>query len=336
MKSFYLKILNILIISVLTFPTIASAQTDPDLLKLGAQVYDGISKASEALSDLRSVEQVVKDIEEGKTPSVSENRWAKLASNYRSVAKQIKEASLPTDFDQTKYKVSVDELKNCATREASLIKLQGFLKELKEGQVRGKAAMTDLERGLSEADKAHEALRYLIEVHKKLVNVPIYGSIFTWDWFELETEVSASLADLTTSLKSQRKKITEELAKLSLYIPNLEGNLTLFDPLSCSIVGKWEGKRIFSFLPEKEFPFSVEFTKDGSSYAGTMTSKDFLGATITEKLSVMNVSGQNIEFDTTQFALCKGTLSPDYRQITATMLSPEGKPAGSCNLIRKP
>ena len=335
MKLLFLQILCVFVLIDYGGSMTGLGQTDPNLLKLGTQVYDGISKASEALKDLRNVEQVIKDIEEGKTPSVSENKWADLASKYRAVAKQIREAPLPTDFDQTKYKISLDELTNCSTREASVAKLRDFLKELKEAQIRGEKASKDLDNGLSEADKARASLRHLIEAHKKLVGVPIYGSIFIWDWFELETDVSASLADLTTALKSQRKKVTEELAKLSLYVPNLEGNLKLFEPLSCYIVGKWEGKRIFSFLPGKELPFSVEFAANGTSYTGTMTSKDFLGATITEKLSVMQVAGQNIEFKTSGFALCKGTLSADFKKVTATMLGPDGKPAGSCNLIRK-
>jgi hypothetical protein len=306
---------------------------DPDLLKLSVKVYEAISKANEALEDIKNVEQVVRDIENGETPSVTENKWAKLGEKYSTVAKEVRQAPLPTDFDQKKYKVELNDLQSCATREKSLTKIKGFLQELKEAQVRGQNSIIDLDKSLFEADKSREALTYLIKVHEKLVDVPIYGSIFTWDWFELNTSVSTSLGDLTSALKFQRQKIDAELKKLSLYIPNLEGNLTLFDLSQCSIVGRWEGKRIPSFNPNGGTPFSVEFKMLGSSYSGTMTFQLF--STVTENLSVINLLGQQIEFKTASSTLCKGTISSNYQQITGTMITPAGKPSGTCNLNKK-
>jgi hypothetical protein len=166
----------------INLPAPAKAQVDSNLLKLGAKVYDAIKKGKDGLGDLKKVEEVVKEIEAGRTPSVTSNQWTDLAKKYREAAKQIREAPLPTEFDKSKYAVSLDEFK--------------------------------------------------IEVHEELVSVPIYGSIFQWDWFELNTDVSASLGDLTSALKAQKKKIDEEVGKLSLYIPNLQGNLSQLEGLS--------------------------------------------------------------------------------------------------------
>ena len=119
-----------------------------------------------------------------------------LADEYRNAAAELKSAPLPTDFDKTKYSFSLDELTNCATRDASLAKARGFLKELQEAQLRGQQAVANLDQSLSEADDARKTLKYLIEVYDKLITVPIYNSIFTWDWFELNTNVSSSLGEL--------------------------------------------------------------------------------------------------------------------------------------------
>jgi len=309
-----------------------SVDVDPNLLALSVKVYESIEEARKALGEIEAVQAVVQDIEAGKTPSVTQNQWTGLGDDYKALAKKIREAPLPTDFDKEKYTVSLSDLKSCSTREASINKLRGFLQELKDARKRGDAGLIQLGASLSEADKARVALKYLIDVHEKLASIPVYGSIFAWDWFELNTDVSASLSDLTSALKSQQKKLQGELAKLNLYIPNLEGNLTLFDPATCSVVGKWEGKRVT--LAGSSSPFSVEFKKNGTAYAGTM--QFVLFTTTVEDLSVINIDGQKIEFKTKSTNLCKGEISADFTEIKAKMISLTGQNAGTCNLKRSP
>src|SRR5437588_2713084 len=105
----------------------AKADVDPNLLKLSVKVYDAIKKGKDGLGDLNKVEDVVKDIEAGRTPSVTSNQWTDLAKKYREAAKQLREAPLPTEFDKSKYAFSLNEFKNCDTREASLAKARGYL-----------------------------------------------------------------------------------------------------------------------------------------------------------------------------------------------------------------
>lgn len=293
------------------------ADVDPNLLKLSTQVYDAIKKGKDGLEELKKVEGVVKDIEAGRTPSVTSNQWADLAKKYREAAKQIREAPLPTAFDKSKYAFSLDEFRNCDTREAGLAKARGYLNELRDARTRGEQASAALDSALSEAGTARAALKYLIEVHEKLVNVPVYGSIFQWDWFELNTDVSASLGDLTSALNAQKKKVGEEVGKLAVYISNLQGNLSQLEGMSCSLAAHWKGNAAGNGM---NLPMSILVTQTNGRWGGQINLND-----MGDNFRDTRVQGRSISFvvgqPNTQFTF-SGTMSQDGTKLSGTFSSP--------------
>jgi hypothetical protein len=327
MKTSTSKRLVFFLVLSLGINLIAKAQVD-HLLKLSVKVYDAIKKGKDGLGDIKKVEEVVKDIEAGRTPSVTSNQWTDLAKKYREAAKQVREAPLPTEFDKSKYAFSFDDFKNCDTRESGLAKARGYLKELQDARQRGGQALTDLDNSLSEADAARAALKYLIDVHEKLVSVPIYGSIFQWDWFELNTDVSASLGDLTSALKAQKKKLDEEVGKLSLYIPNLQGNLSQLEGLSCSLAAHWKGTASGSGM---NLPMEILVTQSNGQWGGQINLND-----MGDNFRNTQVQGRSISFTVgqpdTPFTF-KGTMSQDGTTLSGTFSSPVA--SGNFSLTRQ-
>ena len=85
MTSTYKRLVLFLVLSLaINLP--AKAQVDSNLLKLSVKVYDAIKKGKDGLGDLKKVEEVFKDIEAGRTPSVTSNQWTDLTKKYREAA----------------------------------------------------------------------------------------------------------------------------------------------------------------------------------------------------------------------------------------------------------
>src|ERR1043165_5447823 len=145
MKTSTLKRCALFLTLLLSLNLPIRADVDPNLLQLGIKVHAAIEKLKGGVSDLKKVEEVVKEIEAGRTPSVTSNQWTELAKKYKEAAKDIKDSPLPTDFDRSKYAVSLEQLTNCDTREESLTKVRGYLKELQEARTRGEKAVVDLD-----------------------------------------------------------------------------------------------------------------------------------------------------------------------------------------------
>lgn len=300
-------------------PLDARAEVDPQLLKLAADVYGAVDKARDAVADIQTVESVVKDIEAGKKPSVLENRWAAVASRYREAAEKLKSAPLPTEFDKSKYAFSLAELQSCDTRAAAISKAKGMLAELTDAQKRGAASLAALDAGASHAKASREALKYLIDVHAKLVSVPIYGEIFKWDWFALETDVSASLGTFESAVDSQRKKLNAEMAKLATYVSNLSSNVSGLEKLSCSIDGRWRGT---ISADGESFSIDVVVTKSGSTFGGQLV-VDGAGFTMGNVV----VNGRTISFTITVdegSVRFSGTMAQDGFSLSGSFTSPDG------------
>ena len=317
------------LITSITLAERAVAQVDPNLLNLGIEALKSIKEAKDAYGNIEDVRKVVKDIEDGKTPSVTENKWSDLANKYKVAAEHLRNASLSTEFDKSKYSFSFDELKNCDTRQASLTKAKGYLKELKDALERGKTSQADLDLAQKDVDSAKQALKYLIDVHEKLMNVPIYGEIFQWDWFELNTSVSKSLGELQSALSSRRQRLQNSINLINQYIPNLESNLSLLEKLSCSLAAHWKGS---ANSDGKTLPMAILVTQNNEKWEGQINIDDE-----GDNFRNTEVQGRNISFVVGQpnrpFTF-KGTMSQDGTTLSGTFSSSEAN--GSFSLSRQP
>jgi hypothetical protein len=303
---------RLFVICSLLLPSYSGADIDPGLLKLGADAVGAIKEAKDALDDLENVQKVVQSLEEGRAPGTDSNKWAKLADKYSSAADHLNHAALPTDFDASRYKFSLEELHSCKTRDASLAKAQGYLDELQAARERGQTSLATLEGALSDADTARQTLTYLIQVHNKLINVPEYGQIFLWDWFDLNTKVTNSLGALISALNAQKRKISAETAKLDVHIPNLRGNLDALNKLHCTVDGTWSG----SFgIQGQVSPLTISFVTTGATVTGQWKSSS--GPKPLTDLAVGADRSIRFTFDVSLKA--SGTIAGDYLSMSGNL-----------------
>jgi hypothetical protein len=229
-----------IVLAVLAAHTRAQTPSAGTLMNLAAELLKAASDAKQASDDLAAVKEVVEKIEAGKPPGVSGNPWAGLAESYRKATEGVVKAPLPA-VDSSSYAFSAAELISCRSRAASLAKGEAFAKELAAASKRGTDSIARLDGWLDQVSKAEAALKYLIDVHTKLIKVPIYGSIFTWDWFELNTNVSQSLASLRSALSNQRRQLMAATPILQQRADNLTANIKQIGTLSCSMDAHWKG-----------------------------------------------------------------------------------------------
>ncbi len=306
----------------------STAQVQPDLGLLAAKAITALNDAKSAYDDLNAVTEVVKTIEQGKQLTVKDNKWSDLATKYRVAAKALAEAPLPTDFDSTKYVFSLAQLQNCDTRGASLQKASAYLTELKAASDRGKTAMQRTDAMLVQATQAQATLRYLIEVHAKLIAVPIYGEIFKWDWLALQTDVSASLGQLSSATKAHRKKLDDAVNQIGKFIPNMEGNLAGLQKLSCSLAGWWKGTTSANGVT---FPVEILVTDTNGVWTGQINLNG--GG---DDLHNLMVNGRSISFSVGQGASLMnftGTISTDGSTLAGSFSPPAG---GKFSMSRQP
>jgi hypothetical protein len=145
----------------------------------------------------------------GQAPKFSAD-WDKLAEAYEKAAADAKAAPLASPLNSTNV-VSVAELTNCSTRQASTATLNGDLVDLKNTEQKGQNELSQLDKQLANIGTATNNLRYLIEVHHKLIDLPVVGGHFALDWIDLDTRVRASLGELETVLGKQHQQLVNNL-----------------------------------------------------------------------------------------------------------------------------
>lgn len=296
------------------------ASADVPLLDLGGKFLSALKDADSAFDDLKNVQTVVKDMEAGKTPSVKENRWAQVAKKYQDAAAAVAQAPLPTAVDPSQFRVSLDQLRDCAVRPNTLKTLEAYLTELKNADARGADGIDQIKAREADADAAMEVLKYAIDVHTKLISIPVYGEIFTWDWFELNESVSKSLHLLRSKLKRWRDMIESERQKLSIAIPNLDSNIQSLRALRCSLFGLWDGNISDG---KKTYGFELWLVKGNAGTDCTFRfnhNNDMAGTCIVLKLEPRTVSVQ-LAFNPDPQTIT-GTPSLDYTSITGTWILP--------------
>jgi hypothetical protein len=270
-----------IIIFGVSFIPRAFTQTGPDLVKLSAQLYSAMQDLNGAMDTTLQARDAMIAFEQHKTPKTPENHWSDLTDRYRKAIKQIRAAPLPTSFDPSPYAFTPTQLSNCATRQTSLQKAQGYLAELKTAKERADAEVVKVDDEINRVKKANVAIGYLIDKHLALSAMPTFGTVFLLDFLTLETEVHPALADLDTTLKEHRKKLIDESQRLMVAANNLKSNLEVLAKLSCTtLAGRWVGShRQTLTCPGKgtcvtEETVTANFSQTSTGLSGTMGSSN--------------------------------------------------------------
>jgi hypothetical protein len=199
------------------------------------KLLSAVNDAKDAYSTITRLESAAHNAIEGKKVT-ADGDWTKLAGKYAQAAKEAREAPVPSQF-QSQNIVSVADLANCVTRPSTMQKLRAYQGELTAARQNGVKSLAILDERLAEVPKAKESLRYLISVHEKLMEVPVYGPAFGLDWVDLETRVQPALNNLADDLKKQREHYADDLSRMATAIANFQANLDQLSRLTCSCSG---------------------------------------------------------------------------------------------------
>lgn len=255
--------------------------------------------------------------------------WDDLANNFRSAAKKLESAPLPTEFDQARYSVSLEEYRSCKTQEGAINKLYALVSELDSAVENSKEAINTISAREDNLRASYEAFDYLLSIHEQLLELPFYQQAFLGDWFSLETNLKPALADLDGSLKAVRRRIENELPKVTSGAANLRSNLSWIDTNSCVLVGDWH-VRCDPFSAEP-FRFDFHLIDSGTKQVSAVwleTYSDENGVSTTTAteltnhvLAIRKRTQLEVKFtlgdDPAPF-IFNGTFSPDYSAISGT------------------
>ena len=238
-----MRFLPLATFGLVCFLSSANAAQAQALPPIAAEVIVAVKDMDDAFDELDRVREVVKDIEEKRTPSVTDNRWTDLAANNEKAALEIAAAPVPSDYTASQYTVSLAALQDCSQRSDTVARLKGFLGELSGIRNAIAASQSRINEHLQRVGTAKGVLTYLIDVHSKLATdaYPLYGSMFLWDWFELDTSVRKSLGLVDSALNRQKQHTDATLATIDARFANLQGNIQTVANMSCPPVGQWSG-----------------------------------------------------------------------------------------------
>lgn len=250
---------------------------------LGATIFDWpeiltrtIEQLNKANSDIQHVSKVVSDIEAGRAVTVKSNEWADLSTRMTTVVNDLISAGMPTEFDRSAFAVSATALASCTTRSESLKQLEGYVFALRAAEHAGNKQLSSIDATLKELRASAVAVRYLIEVNAKMVSYPLYGDIFLWDWFDLESRVSKDIGRAESQLEAYRKRLKTNMDAARQAANNLQSNVDLLNNASCEITGKWVGKCVSDYptlgLMGVESTLAFTLSRAGSSFICQMES----------------------------------------------------------------
>jgi hypothetical protein len=205
-------------------------------LELGGKLLAAIRESSDAFATLDSLHDTAQQALDGQKVSAGTN-WATLAEEFKKAASDAENAPLPPDVAVSEP-VSGSELSNCQTRDSSIERLSSYLQSLIDERNAGEQSIQQLNRQIAAVAARRRAIAYLIEVHEKLISVPIYGKLFEMDWIDLNTAVVESLGELDSAFRNQKKKYSANVDLLGVRISNLRSNISLLKPC---ISGTWMG-----------------------------------------------------------------------------------------------
>ena len=293
---------------------ISSAQTASNVIADTVRAYHEFDEAS---GDLEKVKGVVKDIEENRKPSVTSNEWSNLAASYEEAARAFAALPLQPQLDDSRFSVSLDELRQCGARAATLERVRGYLQHLRSVSTTQAKTIAYNEQMLRRVDASKESLTYLIDVNAKLATAtyPLYNSLFAWNWFELDTSVRRSLGNLQSVLEKRKKRFDEVATALTLRISNLEGNLATLEGLQCGLAGNWSGTVTRT---QKKSGQSVQDSlgivlrsANGAWSGDAVIDGDTLA------MDSLAVAGSNVSFSV-RASQCSASLSADERSLVGS------------------
>jgi hypothetical protein len=302
----------IAVCALIAMPTYAAADGPVNAV---AEAFLPTAKLLKTLDDIKGPFDIIdhlrtnaEAIVTGSKPTANDNSLQGSADTLRNLAKSIQNEPLPSAFDTTPYKVSLDEFTKCDTREASLTKIRGYLEKLRAARAGGVERSSQLGAAVKSMDIADQSVKSLIDLHEKAIQgtvawTPAFNTFFQLQWLDLTIVVRPALADLRSETERHRKKIDSDVRLLETYIDNVANNIVGLEALPC-LDGHWAST-------DGDHRFKLVIT--GSSVSWTEQNKS--GATLTRQATLKRVSnGFRIERANDDEALSLVGFQPSLRQ----------------------
>ena len=270
MKIRYLIGLGFLLCSLATSTCLAQN------LELSAKLVSAIHEADDAFDTLDTLHTAALDALAGKRVSAGTN-WSRLADLYSKAALDTSNVGLPSEMVISEP-VAASDFASCPSRRSAVAKANSFVYQLTNARSIGQQSIVSLNAQLDKVANAKKALAYLIDVHAKLIQVPVYGDLFIMNWVDLNSSVTDALGDLGTAYQRLKDRYEKDAATLAQKIANIESNLALLTP--CPEAGTWGGS-----APDWSWKFTMA---DGKCVDTNYTRNLTVSVTITEDGKVTN------------------------------------------------
>jgi hypothetical protein len=289
---------------------------------LSGKILNAYNEANSAYTNLDKLQSSVEQIAAGKRsdiPPYSSN-WTPLVENYEKAANDVTALSIPTDFDPSKYTVSLNDMTNCYLRDINFKKLHDYANKMDSDIIAGNKMLIQLANLKKIADASQDAINYLKDESAKLSNVPFFGQTFLWNWFDLDQYVNKSLSHLMNAINAKNKDLQNDINKMSIQKTNLESNINILENSICLIQGKYAGNTSY-VIAGYPFPVHLELTlfKNGTTYSGTLVFNVRGSITTSNSTSVTVLNQKEISFTYSTSSgspvTWTGSLSQDYKSI---------------------
>jgi hypothetical protein len=303
----------VLLMSLAVKPGAAHAEP----LSMPAETSNAFQAFAEATQQLTKAKAALVAIEAGEKPQGSPEDWTGVISGYETAAETIKRSGGPAVPDANAYGVPLDKLKSCATRPATLAKLDKQLKALYATSQQATETRALLKARLDEARAADEARRYLVRGAAKQADAPL-REVFTWSWRDLEIPVAKSIATYTNELRRYQERVDRGNTELKSRAVSLSGQLDSFGSAKdCLLAGHWSGTKSQSGTVAG---LTISLVSAGSSWTG---GANLDGKTVPVRAVTLVGSTVSISFVEGRLSM-KGTLSPDGRTYHGSLSSMDG------------
>lgn len=335
-----LATLNVSLVCKIKAQTIAHATDDHQLWEIAPEAYKGMATISDAFDAFNKVYDAMKSIEAGTKPDIdqlTDSDWKTLVEVCDEASFDLRRAKYATDFNSAPFTVAPEQFK-CENKAWIIPLLDGYKQKIIKSIVLGNRDIARLDKSLDHAEKMDQLVRECIKIYQKAAALPIYGDIFKWDWYLLESSVRRSVSEYKVELKKHRDKYRKEIDAAEKHSSVLNDNILLITECDKP---KPEPKP----LPEPEKPlyvyysgkfgnrqFDLKVKKLGTYYMTDGYIRKHGNVGYSEwKLTSFIENKNNVEIYTTlTFSdgsstreRLKGTFSPDKKRLNLKYISPQ-------------
>jgi hypothetical protein len=229
-------------------------------------LYDQYMGYYDQIDDARSI---VKSLEDGKKPNKKFGKWESIAFGLRKAINNMNDYKFIDPIEKDTIPLSSEDFFDCTKKEDNLKKLQIFESNINQSIAKNTEILDEITKYEAAVDSASNIIFYLIDVHGKLAQLPVYKEIAQWDWLEFETGVRPEMDELLSVLRRKKKEFSNKLEKSKGNLDNLQGNLPLIKDLICGAEGTYSGSCMNSRDESMPVTLTIEYERS-KGYHGSI------------------------------------------------------------------